>query len=295
MPRRNGLRNGACGAARALVLLVTLFGSAPAACGIDPRYNGAKYPTLAPSFPPRRSGPEFVDCSRVASAGLGRASDAADFAAPAAPRDVLLPLPRKIGLLVSNASHEGLGASGDAGDSTRFYLDPSFRFVLDVGAQTDVTRDAAQRYCAAIFAMDHGADVRGARGAVTARRISLPRPASQSAFAGLTASSSAAFVGVLRVSLSDPSATLSPFADESYRLTVSDEEAHLVAPTPWGAVRGLETFSQARCRFPLPDIRPVIAVTPPLTPPMRSWSSLASPSPTPRSSCPTPLHTRGAG
>lgn len=168
-------RNGAGGAAGVVALLAVLCGSVPAANGIDPRFRGTQHLTLAPSSPPARSGPEAVDCSRVASAGLGRASDAADFAAPAAPADVLLPLPRKLGLLVSNGSHEALGASADGVASTRYYLDPSFRFVLDESAQMDATRDAAQRYCAAIFAMDHGADVRGVRG-VAPYQSHLTRP-----------------------------------------------------------------------------------------------------------------------
>ncbi|KAL8138626.1 hypothetical protein V2J09_004627 [Rumex salicifolius] len=48
----------------------------------------------------------------------------------------------------------------------------------------------------------------------------------------------------LKISISDLSAPLQHGANESYILTVLNSSASLVAPTVWGAMRGLETFSQ---------------------------------------------------
>ncbi|KAL9275417.1 Beta-hexosaminidase 2-like protein [Drosera capensis] len=49
----------------------------------------------------------------------------------------------------------------------------------------------------------------------------------------------------LTISVSDPSSPLHPGTDESYTVTISNSSfASLVAPTQWGAMRGLESFSQ---------------------------------------------------
>ncbi|KAJ3674153.1 hypothetical protein LUZ60_006145 [Juncus effusus] len=56
-------------------------------------------------------------------------------------------------------------------------------------------------------------------------------------------SSSAAFL-TLHLSVSDVSAPLNSGADESYHLIISNSGGNLTAKTAWGAMRGLETFSQ---------------------------------------------------
>lgn len=48
----------------------------------------------------------------------------------------------------------------------------------------------------------------------------------------------------LKISISDLSTPLQHAADESYTLTILNSSASLAAPTVWGAMRGLETFSQ---------------------------------------------------
>lgn len=53
-------------------------------------------------------------------------------------------------------------------------------------------------------------------------------------------------VRLLALSVSDPAVPLGPAVDESYTLSVPHDSASadISAATPWGAIRGLETFSQ---------------------------------------------------
>ncbi|KAJ3702885.1 hypothetical protein LUZ61_006590 [Rhynchospora tenuis] len=55
---------------------------------------------------------------------------------------------------------------------------------------------------------------------------------------------SSSSLSTLYLSISDLSAPLQPGVDESYHLYISTSGASLTAVTPWGAMRGLETFSQ---------------------------------------------------
>lgn len=142
------------GAAVALLALVSL------ASGLDPHRERSQSSELEPGYSSVRKTLRSVDCLRVARAGISRPADEDDFLVQHAPRDVLLPLPREISLLVANSSHAALGAAHDADESAPLFLDPSFRFVVDAGAASDVLVDAMERYCIVIFGMDHSAEVR---------------------------------------------------------------------------------------------------------------------------------------
>ncbi|KAL5218719.1 hypothetical protein ABZP36_019403 [Zizania latifolia] len=115
-------------------------------------------------------------------------------------------------------------------------------------AQADVHRVAVVGVRAALAVVQHP---RGAVASVAPPRHSLlhqPHPHRAARAAGPPANYTLSRVRIrlLAVSVSDPDVPLGPAVDESYTLSVllDSGSADVSAATPWGAIRGLETFSQ---------------------------------------------------
>jgi hypothetical protein len=116
-------------------------------------------------------------------------------------------------------------ASVSSDTSTLLYLDPlSFRFVATgPGASSDVLNRGLNRYAQLTFPYAVDVEATGERdwGASTAGTLLK-----------------------LEVIVNSPDEYLGLSTDESYSLNVTTSGGSLVANSPYGALRGLETFSQ---------------------------------------------------